>query len=433
VSGSPISGEHGEALDLLLRYALRGLRVVPLNGLDGAGNCECQPWRDKKKKGPCPTPGKHPRLRKWQELATTDATIIRKWHKSYPRANWGIATGRGVFVLDNDPRHGGDDSLAVLVSRHGPLDDTLQALTGGGGSHRYYSVPSGVIIPNDVAFMPGLDVRVDGGQVVVPPSLHKSGNRYQWDGLAGFDATITPAPAWLLHLLGVGGEKTPGKAAVIPETIRDGEKHTMCVSLAGSMRRRGCNSEEIYAALLKLSERFESRVPPENLRAIAEDIEGRYAPAATYANSTATRNSVNFAFTDTGNAERLVAVHGNDLRFCADMKKWGTWDGRRWVFQDSRRVKALAKRTMRLMYVQAADIEDKELREAAEKHARKSESAAAINAMLSCAEYEDGILVAPDELDTNAYSLNFLNGTVDLRTGALRPHLREDLITKLIH
>lgn len=264
-----ISGENGETLDLLLRY---GLRVVPLNGLDGAGNCECQPWRDKKKKGPCPTPGKHPRLRKWQELATTDATIIRNWLKIYPRANWGIATGRGVFVLDADPRHGGDDSLAVLVSRHGPLDDTLQVLTGGGGSHRYYCVPAGVIIPNDVAVMPGLDVRGDGGQVVVPPSLHTSGNRYQWDGLAGFDARITPAPAWLLHLLGVGSENKPGKAAVIPETIRDGEKHTMCVSLAGSMRRRGCNSEEIYAALLKLSERFESRVPPENLRAIAEDI-----------------------------------------------------------------------------------------------------------------------------------------------------------------
>jgi putative DNA primase/helicase len=142
---------------------------------------------------------------------------------------------------------------------------------------------------------------------------------------------------------------------------------------------------------------------------------------------------LHFPFTDTGNAERLVAVHGNDLRLCADMKKWGTWDGRRGVFQDSRRVKALAKRTMRLMYVQAADIEDKELREAAEKHARKSESAAAINAMLSCAEYEDGILVAPDELDTDPYLLNFLNGTVDLRTGALRPHRREDLITKLIH
>src|SRR5229473_1646433 len=69
----------------------------------------------------------------------------------------------------------------------------------------------------------------------------------------------------------------------------------------------------------------------------------------------------------------LVTLCGLDIRFCSDMKKWLTWDGRRWVLNDARRVKALAKRTMRLMYAQATDIKDKDFREAAERHARKSE------------------------------------------------------------
>ena len=62
-------------------------------------------------------------------------------------------------------------------------------------------------------------------------------------------------------------------------------------------------------------------------------------------------------FTDSGNAERLVSLHGRDIRFCPEMKKWLVWDGWRWNSGDARRIKLLAKRTMRQMYTQAGDIE----------------------------------------------------------------------------
>jgi putative DNA primase/helicase len=85
------------------------------------------------------------------------------------------------------------------------------------------------------------------------------------------------------------------------------------------------------------------------------------------------------------------------------------------------------------MYVQALAINDKQARENAERHARNSESAKSITAMLTCAEYQEGIPVLADQLDRDPYLLNCLNGTLNLRSGLRRKHRREDLITKLVH
>jgi putative DNA primase/helicase len=141
---------------------------------------------------------------------------------------------------------------------------------------------------------------------------------------------------------------------------------------------------------------------------------------------------LSFPHTDTGNAERLVAMFGNDIRFCPELKKWLAWDGRRWSCGDVRHVKRLFKKTIREMYRQAADVQDKRQREEAERHARKSESANAINAALACAECEEQIFVSSGDLDQNPFFLNVLNGILDLRTGRLSEHNRAYLITKLV-
>src|ERR1051325_312267 len=84
MSAQPSSAELRETLDVLLLCAAGNFRVVPLNGFDGARKCECQGWRDRNGKGPCPTPGKHPWLSKWQDRATADVATIRNWHRTYP-------------------------------------------------------------------------------------------------------------------------------------------------------------------------------------------------------------------------------------------------------------------------------------------------------------------------------------------------------------
>ncbi len=134
--------------------------------------------------------------------------------------------------------------------------------------------------------------------------------------------------------------------------------------------------------------------------------------------------------TDLGNARRLVAAHGAELRYCHPWGKWFAWDGRRWRLDESGEVVRRAKATIRDLYREAADLDDA-ARQALGKHALRSEAGARLRAMVDLTESEPGIPVHPDELDRDPWLLNVRNGTVNLRTGALRPHERGDLVTKL--
>ena len=127
--------------------------------------------------------------------ATADVGIILKWWTKWPDAHIGMATGAvsGAWVLDEDPRHCGDNSRCAFEQKYGRLPDTLQSVTGSKGSHRYF-LHSGLKVKNEVAIAPGLDIRGDGGLVILPPSGHISGNKYEWDGLEGIKA---PIARWL--------------------------------------------------------------------------------------------------------------------------------------------------------------------------------------------------------------------------------------------
>jgi P4 family phage/plasmid primase-like protien len=136
-----------------------------------------------------------------------------------------------------------------------------------------------------------------------------------------------------------------------------------------------------------------------------------------------------FNLTDLGNSERFVARHGADGRYCYPWSTWLVWTGARWESDEAGRAHRLAKEAVRGIYQEAAEAEDEDRRKALAKHAARSESADKIRAMLELARSE--LPVAPDELDADPMVLNAKNGTIDLRTGDLREHRREDLITKL--
>lgn len=144
---------------------------------------------------------KRPAIR-WLEyqsrLAREDE--IKRWYQHREDANVAIVTGAvsGLVVVDIDTRHGGEESLAELVRQHGPLPDTIEALTGGGGRHVYFTHPGGTL-NNRVGFVPGIDLRGDGGCIVAPPSVHPSGKRYTWvKGHDPWHVKLAPMPEWLL-------------------------------------------------------------------------------------------------------------------------------------------------------------------------------------------------------------------------------------------
>ena len=139
-----------------------------------------------------------------------------------------------------------------------------------------------------------------------------------------------------------------------------------------------------------------------------------------------------FALTDMGNGERLIWDHGRDVRHCHAWSKWLVWDGTRFAADDCGAINARAKTTVRAIYGEAASEPDEDRRKALAKHAKASEAANRIAAMLDLARSEPGVPVRPDALDVDPWQLNCPNGTIDLRTGALRAHDPADLITKRV-
>jgi putative DNA primase/helicase len=149
--------------------------------------------------------------------------------------------------------------------------------------------------------------------------------------------------------------------------------------------------------------------------------------------------------TDLGNARRLVKRHGMDMRFCHPFKRWFVWDGSRWHEDETGAADRLVKETQGELYRSTvarieflSDLVDENYRKAQLseltailKHALRLEDARDMARCLKSASSEPGIPVLPNQLDRDPMLLNVLNGTIDLRTGTLREHRREDLLTKL--
>lgn len=144
---------------------------------------------------------------------------------------------------------------------------------------------------------------------------------------------------------------------------------------------------------------------------------------------------------DVGNARRLIAAHGDSILYVCDRGRWYYWDGRHWAEDQTGEVLRMAKGVVDCMLEFAADARrkarssgDKEALAAAkqfEKHALISGNHGRIVAMLSQAQSEPGVPVLYSDMDSDPWLLNCVNGTIDLCSGELRRHSRDDMITKL--
>lgn len=134
--------------------------------------------------------------------------------------------------------------------------------------------------------------------------------------------------------------------------------------------------------------------------------------------------------TDMANARRLALHYGKDLHFTAGAG-WLYWDGRRWARDEKEvQIQAWAKETVDRIF--------DELRTAGAKrdeifaHAKRSQSARAVGAMILLTRSEPGIPAKITDFDADPWLLNAGNGTLDLRTGTLRTHARENKITRIV-
>ena len=256
--GKGEASEHSGGVTMLkaaLLYAARGHPVFPCG------------------------PQKKPLTKNGFKDATTDESQIRKWWAQWPDANIGHPTGSHV-VLDVDGAEG-EAALAALETKHGELPATLTARTGR-GRHLYFAA-NGVRVRNSAGKLgPHLDVRGEGGYVILPPSVHQTGKLYEW---VDRHIEAAPLPEWFAALLveSARSETEPPReaSAVAGGRVREGQRNTHLTSLAGTMRRRGMSQDAILAGLL--AENVKACAPPlpeTEVRGIVKSI-GKKEPSAS--------------------------------------------------------------------------------------------------------------------------------------------------------
>jgi putative DNA primase/helicase len=210
-----------DMLAAAIEFAARGWPVFPIRAL-----------------------GKTPLTARGFKDATTDPTAIRVWWAKWPSANIAVATGPSSVVAVDIDGDEGEDSLVALTAQYGPLPETLESRTGR-GRHLFFVV-TGSTIRNDIGrkLGRGIDVRGTGGYVVVPPSVHESGKRYEW--IRG--VSPAPLPGWLLKKLSATLRVKNNNNG--HTRIAAGQRNSTLASLAGTMRKRGMSRAAILAALL---------------------------------------------------------------------------------------------------------------------------------------------------------------------------------------
>ena len=466
-------------LEAALAYAAKGLHVIPLHDVT-TGVCSCGTSTCK--------PGKHPRLAAWTTAASTDPGQIRAWWQQWPTANVGIQTGArsGLAVLDVDPRHGGAVALEELLAQHGPLPETPLVLTGGGGQHYYFRLEAD--LPGCKP-APGLDLQLSGQQVAAPPSLHPSGQRYTWEASSDLaEVPLAPLPAWLQAMAeakataSTHGVPLPDVLPVVAlqdltvstrlkYLIQTGEdpdlptryqsrSEALFAAIRGLVRAgyddatiAGVVMDRRYAISAKAWDQKNPRSPRYEGQArgwVAGEI-GRarakvQAPTADRTVPDMTQDAAQrhngdapgppekappLPYSDYTNALAFVRDHGANLRYCYPWQSWLVWTGTYWQRDTSGAVMRLAKQTVKRLARQAESLPDAMAR-ALLTHVKASLSTAKLKALVENAQSEPGIAVQPEDLDTNPWLLNVANGTLDLKTGQLRDHAREDLLTVML-
>jgi hypothetical protein len=381
--------------DAAQRYAARGWPVFPLN-----------------------TGGKTPRTKNGLHAATRDREKISKWWQKWRSANIGVQTGAesGLVVLDVDVKNGqpGLQSLAELERQHGRLE-TLRAHTPTDGLHLFFRAPAQVV-QNRVGFLPGLDLRGQGGYIVVAPS-RVGGQSYRWEN---FSAEIAEMPDWLLSLATARPQKGNGASPAQQENltfaeafagVQEGSRNDTIFRLACKLRQESWEYDESLALVRTAAGNCQPPLPEEEaLRCL--DSAWRYNPPT--------------ALTDIGNAERFVARCGDSVRYVPEKERWLVWTDHCWK-KNVRAVYRMAISTIQSLRDEAVAESDPDRKRLLFAHSRKSASAKGLERMFELVALE--LAVRAEDLDRSGL-VAFTNGVFDPGTGALRPGRREDLLTK---
>lgn len=220
----------------------------------------------------------------WTDLQKTPATpeVRAEWKKEYPGCNWALITGAvsGIVALDWDKEKGRELRKEKNVYG-GPA-----SITPRGGFHTLHRHP-GREIQNKARLIGdetgGLDIRGDGGYIVIPPSVFE-GKSYKWE-IAPWMIEAPPLPEWALELIERKTSTAPtvavpegnGEADGLPAGVGEGQRNDMAARLAGRYLAKGLSAEEAYSILSRWNRKNRPALSEEELRATIFNIARREA------------------------------------------------------------------------------------------------------------------------------------------------------------
>ena len=395
-----------------------------------------------------PLSGKRPTLKGWQQRPRETLDEALSWTE---QGNVGFRTGQtsGIVVIDVDP---GADISGL------DLPPTVRVNTGRpGGFHLYFRCTKA--IGNSAGKLgKHVDVRGDGGQVVFPGSVHpETGQRYEWAvGLAPWEADVAELPAYIIERLNghdVAADAahvgpTPPRAARVDRYVQaalDGELNALKAATEGD-RNETLNKAAFSLGTLvggghldrqKVEQALQSTaalvgLEPEEVKATIQSgldagiRQPRDIPEHRSSAAVPDLPARRFRLDLYGNADRFMHLFGDDVLWCEAQGQWLVWDGRVWNPDAVRVVSRLAELTMRALLKEAANANDDETTQWAVRCNKKAQSR---REMLDVIRHR--VAVRIDQFDQNPWLLGVENGVVDLKTGTLLPHAREQMITRL--
>lgn len=224
-----MSAEQPEKIrDAALAYAARGVPVFPCNPIN-----------------------KRPLTPNGFKNATTETSSIELWWRTWPNAMVAAPTGQasGFFVLDLDVDAArgvnGDRTLQVLIGSNGSLPATATQSTPRGGRHYFFRYPGRRVKNSASQIGEGLDVRGDGGYIILAPSRNAQGAQYAWDTAEGLDA-LSAAPDWLLQLVAA-----PSPSGADRNKSKNAKKHILKELESVSKAAPGQRNEALNRAAFK--------------------------------------------------------------------------------------------------------------------------------------------------------------------------------------
>lgn len=240
------------------RYSQLGWSIIPIKHRSKAA---LVPWREFQKRRPTE-----------EEL--------KNWF-SNGRRNMGVVTGAisGIFVLDVDSKKHPE---AEEYLKGKLLPDTLINLTHNGRQY-IFTLPDDMEIPNIVALqgVHGIDVKGEGGYILVHPSIHPEGTPYRWQK-PKTEPLIKEAPEWLLDAIVLHQQRPPdegpkSKGKVYDELlygeVGDGKRDDTITSYAGRLLNLGHPRQEALALLNALNQtRCEPPLKSEEVVKVVDSI-----------------------------------------------------------------------------------------------------------------------------------------------------------------